>query len=127
MRFGDEHGISTQTFEHTVAYIHHARPKTFIMEMIWKRQIRENFLAVVRDCCPHYALWSGIINSAVVSVAQRLRFYIIGVDVTQAGPFRFDQIRRELLSRFAIHSTPLQYSPINNTPLCSNRFQSIPT
>lgn len=117
LRFGDEEGISTLTFQHSIAYVHHARPKTFILEMVWKRSVRDSFLQVVRECCPHYAIWSGVINSAVVSVSQRTRFYIIGVDLMQAGPFRFDQIRREPLSPFAKHSTPLQYSPINKPPL----------
>lgn len=83
LRFGNPDGISTQTFENSLAYIAMLRPKTFIFEMVWKPTIRQQFLETITETCPWYALWSGVLNSAALSHSSRPRFYIVGVDVTQ--------------------------------------------
>jgi len=88
LRFGDENGISTLTFEHSCAYLVHCEAKSFTIEMIWKSELRDKFLAKLREVLPFFALWSAVINSAVVTEASRTRFYIIGVDVTKAGSCR---------------------------------------
>ena len=84
-RFGREDGISTLTFEHSIAYIHMCSPKCFILEMVWKHKIREQFMASIQKHCPNYAFWSGIINSAVISPSSRPRFYIVAVDTLQVA------------------------------------------
>jgi hypothetical protein len=90
-RFGDENGISTLTFHASVAYIELKDPKTFIIEMTWSATIRRQFLEVLRKICPHYALWSGIMDSVKVVNAFRKRFYIIGINVTKVCKLPQDQ------------------------------------
>jgi hypothetical protein len=70
-----------------VATIAMTDPKSFIIEMIWKKRVRAKFLAIIQTTCPHYAVWSGIINSAVVADTSRTRFYILGINVVKAGLF----------------------------------------
>jgi len=75
------------TFESSVAYIALNSPRTFIFEMIWKPEIRDNFMAVLREVACEYALCSAIIDSKHVVPTSRLRFYIVGVNVKKAGHF----------------------------------------
>ncbi len=75
------------TFEASVANIAMTDPKSFIIEMIWKRSVRLKFLATIEKLLPHFAVWSGIINSAVISCSSRTRFYILGINVLKAGFF----------------------------------------
>lgn len=60
-------------------------PKSFLLEMVWKQKVRLAFLARIVEVLPHYALWSGIINSASISFSSRTRFYICGINMTKAG------------------------------------------
>jgi hypothetical protein len=80
---GDQDGISTQTFEASVAYIVFGEPGCFILEMIWNVKIRVQFLEKLQLYCPSYALWSGVINSKVAAPTSRTRFYIIGINITK--------------------------------------------
>lgn len=85
-RYGDAEGISTLTFEASVAYIALKDPKVFILEMIWKRAVREKFLETLRALCPAYATWSGLINSIATMPTSRRRFYIVGINVWKVCP-----------------------------------------
>lgn len=82
-RLGDQDGISTQTFEGSVAYIQLCEPACFILEMIWNSKIRSQFLDQLGEHCPSYALWSGVINSKLAAPTSRTRFYIIGINITK--------------------------------------------
>ena len=84
-RYGDEGGISTLTFEASLAYVVLKDPKTFILEMVWKRNVRDIFIAKLRESCPEYAIWSGIINSNECVPTSRTRFYVVGINVTKVG------------------------------------------
>jgi len=85
LRFGDEGSISTETAECSFAFIAMMEPKSFIMEMTWKRKVRDDFVATLRRVCPHYALFVFTMNSKAVSMTSRTRFYISGVHVLKAG------------------------------------------
>ncbi len=85
LRYGDKDSISTLTFEHSVAYIAMCDPKCFILEMIWSKKIREEFLRQLWRVCPHYALWSGVINSMEVAPTSRTRFYTVGINVCKVA------------------------------------------
>lgn len=78
-----EDGISTETFEASLSYITANDPKVFVLEMVWKRKVRTEFLSKIAGTLPHYAIWSGVINSNRVMPTSRTRFYIIGVNVTK--------------------------------------------
>lgn len=73
------------TFEASVAYITLAEPKTFILEMVWKKAVRVAFIECLRSTCGDYALWSGIIDSAGAIPSSRSRFYVIGVNVKKVS------------------------------------------
>ncbi len=85
LRYGDPDSISTLTFEHSVSYIAMCDPKCFILEMIWSKKIREEFLRQLWRVCPHYALWSGVINSMEVAPTSRTRFYTVGINVCKVA------------------------------------------
>ena len=85
LRFGDEGSISTETAEGSFAFIAMLEPKSFIVEMIWSRKVRDAFVATIRKVCPLYALFVFTFNSSAVSMTSRTRFYIIGIHVLKAG------------------------------------------
>ena len=74
-RYGDS-GISVLTFAASLAYIQAGDPETFILEVVWKDTARRAFLKFIRDKCPNYAVWPGVINSRstmrLTSAHQRL-------------------------------------------------------
>ena len=84
-RWGD--GISSLTFEASISYCHMKDPKCFILEMIWKAEIRKKILEQIKLLLPHYAIWSGVINSREIMPSSRTRFYIVGVNVLKVREF----------------------------------------
>jgi site-specific DNA-cytosine methylase len=59
-------------------------PKTFIIEMVHNKGVLQGFLDRIKEACPQYAVWSGVINSKHATPQQRTRFYIVGIHLGKA-------------------------------------------
>jgi len=68
----------------SLAFIVLKAPKTFIIEMVFNKGVLQGFLRQIRKACPHYAVWSGVINSRHACPTQRTRFYIVGIHMGKA-------------------------------------------